>query len=167
MTVINSNRAVRGPVTGVPVVAGKGVRLVADTQNNRWVVEADETVLWEGSLSTTTGTATLSEATGNFERIKVYIQATGVSDQSTIVHELSLVYRPDNGYDALAYVAGYEKHSNVTTQNMIYLHFTGTYGTGLRLEAGSKWVGSTFTERVSSYNFTVVKVVGVNRIASN
>ena len=46
MTAINSNRAIRGPVTAVPVVAGKGVRLVADTENNRWVVEADETVLW-------------------------------------------------------------------------------------------------------------------------
>ena len=40
MTAINSNRAIRGPVTAVPVVAGKGVRLGADTENNRWGVEA-------------------------------------------------------------------------------------------------------------------------------
>ena len=167
MTAINSNRAIRGPVTAVPVVAGKGVRLVADTENNRWVVEADETVLWEGTLSSTTGSGALSEATGNFERIKVYLQATGVSDQSTVVHELSLVYRSSNGYDAITYVPAYEKHSNVTTQNMVYIHFTGTYGTSVKLETGSKWVGSTFTEGVTSYNFTLVKVVGVNRIASN
>lgn len=35
MTAINSNRAIRGPVTAVPVVAGKGVHLVAGTENNR------------------------------------------------------------------------------------------------------------------------------------
>ena len=38
-------QAVRGPVTAVPVVAGKGVRLREDTENNRVVAEADETVL--------------------------------------------------------------------------------------------------------------------------
>ena len=68
MTAINSNRAIRGPVTAVPVVAGKGVRLVADTVNNRWVVEADETVLWEGTLAPE-NTASLSETITNFENI--------------------------------------------------------------------------------------------------
>lgn len=125
----------------------------------------DETVLWEGTLSNTTGTGTLSEATGNFERIKVYIQPTGVTGQSIVVHELSLVYRSANGNDALAYVPAYEKHSNVTTQNMVYIHFTGAYGTGVKLESGSKWVGSEFTEGVTTYNFALVKVVGINRIA--
>ena len=70
MTAINSNRAIRGPVTAVPVVAGKGVRLVADTENNRWVVEADETVLWDGGNSGATS-ATLSESLMNFESIKI------------------------------------------------------------------------------------------------
>lgn len=45
MTAVNLNRAVRGPVTAVPIVAGKGVRLVADTENNRWLVEVDNS--WE------------------------------------------------------------------------------------------------------------------------
>lgn len=49
MTAVNLNRAIRGPVTAVPIVAGKGVRLVADTQNNRWVVEADDS--WEDVTS--------------------------------------------------------------------------------------------------------------------
>lgn len=76
MTAINSNRAIRGPVTAVPVVAGKGVRLVADTENNRIVAEADETVLWETSLTTGTAvsgfSATLSEALNHFESYKIY-----------------------------------------------------------------------------------------------
>ena len=70
MTAINSNRAIRGPVTAVPVVAGKGVRFVEDTQNNRVVAEADETVLWEGSTSGATS-ATLSESIMNFDTIEI------------------------------------------------------------------------------------------------
>ena len=75
MTAVNLNRAVRGPVTAVPVVAGKGVRLVADTVNNRFVAEADETVLWEGtgwSVGDTGQSLTLSESPLNFETIRVY-----------------------------------------------------------------------------------------------
>ena len=74
MTAINSNRAIRGPVTAVPVVAGKGVRLVADTENNRWVVEADETVLWTGSA--VDGSITLSEAMSNFNEVEVWMECT-------------------------------------------------------------------------------------------
>lgn len=42
MTAINANRAIRGPVTAVPLVAGNGVRLTADVENNRWVAEIDD-----------------------------------------------------------------------------------------------------------------------------
>ena len=72
MTAINSNRAIRGPVTAVPVVAGKGVRLVADTVNNRWVVEADETVLFNGTAATS---VTCSEALSNFSRVRVSLKS--------------------------------------------------------------------------------------------
>lgn len=73
MTAVNLNRAVRGPVTAVPIVAGKGVRLVADTQNNRWVVEADETVLWNDTTPPALGdTITLSEVITNFEKIEFH-----------------------------------------------------------------------------------------------
>lgn len=75
MTAINSNRAIRGPVTAVPVVAGKGVRLTADTENNRWIVEADETVLWEATaLTDHTTSCNLSESMTNFEQIQVMFQ---------------------------------------------------------------------------------------------
>ena len=70
MTAVNLNRAIRGPVTAVPVVAGKGVRIVPDVENNRFVAEADETVLYEDA-SGAIDNITLSEAMSNFERIKI------------------------------------------------------------------------------------------------
>lgn len=150
-----------------PVVAGTGVRIVDDTQNNRIVIEADETVLWTGSLNSTSTTAPLSEVTSNFEKIKVYIQPNGYNIQSTLVQELVLNYRSDFSNDAVAFVQVSEIHSSITTQATLYLHFTGAYGTGLKLEAGSKWVGSTLTDGITSYPCSIVKIVGVNRIASN
>ena len=125
----------------------------------------DETVLWEGSLTTSTNTVSLSEPTGNFERIKVYVTPTGITDGWYSIFELSLRYRSSFSNDSLAQITISERHSNVTTQNLIYLHFTAGYGEGLKLESGSKWVGSTFTEGVTTYNFAVTKVVGVHRIA--
>lgn len=74
MTVINSNRAVRGPVTAVPLVAGDGVVITADTVNNRYVVSAGvtKTLLYSGSSSDTrTGTFTLSESGYNFDRLEM------------------------------------------------------------------------------------------------
>lgn len=69
-------QAVRGPVTAVPVVAGKGVRLREDIENNRVVAELDETVLWESSSTTGSAvsgfSATLSESLNHFESYKIY-----------------------------------------------------------------------------------------------
>ena len=78
MTAINSNRAIRGPVTAVPVVAGKGVRIVPDVENNRFVVEADETVLYnypssKNKYDSTRKTISFPESCRNFERIRVYL----------------------------------------------------------------------------------------------
>lgn len=160
----NEIMSVEGQLIGLPL-AGPESFSQQQLDYLKRALGVDETVLWTGSISNTTASGSLSEATGNFERIKVYIRATGVTDQSTVVHELSLVYRSNNGYDALTYVSAYEKHSNVTTQNMIYIHFTGAYGTGVKLESGSKWVGSVFTEGVTTYNFALVKVVGIHRIS--
>lgn len=73
MTAVNLNRAIRGPVTAVPVVAGKGVRIVPDVENNRFVVEADETLLFEEPNGTGTNSGTLTEAYTNFERIRLEV----------------------------------------------------------------------------------------------
>ena len=79
MTAINP-QAVRGPVTAVPVVAGKGVRFVEDVPNNRVVAEVDETVLWEGDANTngTTKVGDLSESINNFEYYEVHAAFEGM-----------------------------------------------------------------------------------------
>lgn len=163
MTAINSNRAIRGPVTAVPVVAGKGVRLVADTENNRWVVEADETVLWEGTDATT---FTTSEAIENFDEIHFYVNGgegtnkvmakavlpMGWTDYSS---ELAFSYGAPYSLDgilAITWTTRYSRSNNTFT-------FTSSYYGG-----GS---GSTPTANGNNNVGHMYKVVGVNRISSN
>ena len=156
MTAINSNRAIRGPVTAVPVVAGKGVRLVADTENNRWVVEADETVLWEAtSLSDHATSCNLSESITNFEQIQVVFQTN--NDNTFYCN-----YPGDTSFIPVGTVIV----GNNTTVFHKYAQFSITNS------------GSTFTRQFccehSNANapsesdvIWLRKVVGINRIASN
>lgn len=69
-TLVNNLRAIRGPVTAVPMVGASGVIVEPDTVNNQVVVRADETVLWEGSSTTTA--IVLSEPVTNFDRFRIY-----------------------------------------------------------------------------------------------
>ena len=166
MTAINSNRAIRGPVTAVPVVAGKGVRLVADTENNRWVVEADETVLWEGvSLN-----ATLSELPTNFERIRIEfgtpVTNTGnntgrgcievsmyyvdTSNNGSIF--LSTFFNGDGSNNNPYYTSGFVIGIRTLTWTTAWTAFGKLFGT--TKSTGTPW-------------FRLNKVVGINRIANN
>ena len=160
MTAINSNRAIRGPVTAVPVVAGKGVRLVADVENNRWVVEADETVLWEGAPA---DSVTLSESINNFEFIDVYERWDNASVDST-VHR---IYMEGKQYVVLNFSIGTNSWYLVTQKLALN-------GTSLSVNAAHAIRGSTYTStdivhesNTTLLKNTIVKVVGVNRIASN
>ena len=157
MTVINSNRAVRGPVTAVPLVAGKGVRLVADTENNRWVVEADETVLWEGTPTTS---MTLSETPANFEYLRVYVtrdsgvQLVGLAAATSNYLTFGMLH-----YDS----------SEGSVMQEITAAYTSSNGTTFTLvNTARRWYnGATVGGNVSIGNSYVTKIVGVNRIASN
>ena len=159
MTAVNLNRAVRGPVTAVPVVAGKGVRIVPDVENNRFAVEADETVLYDCSNNYVYGTnsVTLSESYKNFEVIKI-LNSKGIVQ----------FYYPANsqgiGIFPLTYMSnGY----------LFLIPWTFTSDTVYSGATGKMWtVGSTTTVDVSSsasYNRWIqpIKIIGVNRIASN
>ena len=164
MTAINSNRAIRGPVTAVPVVAGKGVRLVADTENNRWVVEADETVLWEGDtqpIRTTSIPIDLSETALNFE----YIRFEGLSS-----------YAGDNG-EQLKFVNTTVANSemcfgnNLTIANgliIVEAAYATVSGSSLTL-IGAGRANSNSSGQISvrtDRGPTLYKVVGINRITS-
>ena len=160
MTAINSNRAIRGPVTAVPVVAGKGVRLVADTENNRWVVEADETVLWSGAcLKQGDGAATLSEAASNFDKIAVYV----VPNPNNRFN-YPQVFTYDGSCTAGAYMCPFM--DTELKGKFSYGRWEITNGTSFNLTNAAQ------TDNYPTMNFDnsyggVVKVVGINRIASN
>ena len=156
MTAINSNRAIRGPVTAIPVVAGKGVRLVADTENNRIVAEADETVLFNGTAA---ASVTCSESVSNFERIQIWVNVN--SDGS---RKASIELIP--GYES-----EYLFYSGIAN-NLMHLYggvITASSTTVAVNQGRHMWV-STGGSNVSSEAQTrnIYKIVGINRIrASN
>lgn len=159
MTAINSNRAIRGPVTAVPVVAGKGVRLVADTENNRWVVEADETVLSTGQ-SSSTAPITLSEPMSNFEYVEIY----GVWTYNTT--QQMKVYSKMKGSSTVFSLCGFCcANLAADTQDMFVLcsdfsvsGTTITVNKVLRQNNGGGLLSRTD-------GIVITKIVGINRIA--
>lgn len=163
MTAINSNRAIRGPVTAVPVVAGKGVRLVADTENNRWVVEADETVLWSGSVeASANNTATVSESPNNFEYLRFEYRRGDLSATHTVFRAA------DNGTTYGRISCSLDTVNIDSTQNNVYM-FTGSFSgtTFMVVNHSTKiYTASTFSTSTTS-PLTLTKIVGINRIASN
>lgn len=167
MTAVNLNRAIRGPVTAVPVVAGKGVRIVPDTVNNRFVVEADETVLWEGtgwSVGDTGQTFTLSESPLNFETIRVYGYrplGTGSGIYSAVFsEEFDPNFLLNNSVTRVMMSYAINNNGNRYVGGMGISGITGTSWT----EAGGFHYSNTST---SNGEFAHVhKVVGINRISS-
>lgn len=155
MTAINSNRAIRGPVTAVPVVAGKGVRLVADTENNRWVVEADETVLWEDETGTSQSTScTCSEALTNFELVRITFKT---NDQYT----QCAIYPGDSSGFPYSVVSAYS--GTIYSKNSMWSPDTDH----LTLTRAACTESNNYGTINDTNIIWIVKVVGINRIASN
>lgn len=156
MTAINSNRAIRGPVTAVPVVAGKGVRLVADTVNNRWVVEADETVLYSDSTGSTA--PTLSETPQNFERCRViYFGTSG--------YPVEVTFDIISGQSSYNLIGEYFRQDSANfvqfqcaTLTLSNDGLTATFSNGSRL-----WLPGNLSD---TQTITCTKIVGINRVAS-
>lgn len=171
MTAINSNRAIRGPVTAVPVVAGKGVRLTADTANNRWVVEADETVLWSNNrawvgvdIAPGTYSGTLSETVSNFERIRVYFarnNGTNLISGNVTEMDTSEITTKGGIFISTAFINS-TNGGFFSAQTFLALNgliFTETMG--------SQWKQSDNGLDTSKVFLHPYKIVGVNRVASN
>lgn len=155
MTAVNLNRAVRGPVTAVPVVAGKGVRLVADTVNNRYIVEADETVLFDDSDGQSTGT--FSETISNFERIKVLYVWNSSTDNKAKYAELQ----------AVAQVFSYLDNGKAgTTYNWFAWGSWEITTTGFSLLNGYQSIGGLSATSPVSAGPKIYKVIGINRVSS-
>lgn len=168
MTAVNLNRVIRGPVTAVPVVAGNGVRLVADTANNRWVVEADETVLWSGFKTDIPNTGvssyTLSELASNFERIKIlYVLQDNVWVQTNYGYSgcgsVEFVYGRSN-----TYIHSVMNGSSSTDSFTVYDIDTNIYN----MDTLTWGVKSVLRGQDSNgVWFHITKIIGINRIASN
>lgn len=160
MTAINSNRAIRGPVTAVPVVAGKGVRLTADTENNRWVVEADETVLWSGTRYwwSDTSDLQLSEAASNFEVIRVKVK-----DDWAFPHKFIFFPGNNTGFDVS--LIGCEGGSLTIKTSKFSV-------SGSTVSLAEKFLWQFKTDKTVNANtdtsfIQFSEIVGINRIASN
>ena len=160
MTAVNLNRVIRGPVTAVPVVAGNGVRLVADTENNRWVVEADETVLWEGEGIISNFPITLSESITNFERVRVYVKW----HPTLAAAYQSIEYMVSSANDVWQGML-----SAILDANSFYQSFfTLTVSTGTSVAYTYGRLRSNYSaEQTNEKQATFCKIVGINRIASN
>ena len=166
MTAINSNRAIRGPVTAVPVVAGKGVRLVADTENNRWVVEADETVLWTGTIGAPGSTGVLSEAVTNFEFVDVYAEPVYggmcpvVTRFATISSGNSVRFGTFSQDGGLTYLANYTVDFSGTSVSV-------ARSKRISINHSNGSISVTDIVTTGSFKAPITKIVGINRISSN
>lgn len=165
---MNLNRAVRGPITAVPVVAGNGVRFVQDVQNNRVVAEADETVLWEGtgwSVGDTGQSLTLSESPLNFETIRVYGYrplGTGSNVYSAVFsEEFDPNFLSTNSITSVMMSYSINNNGNRIIGGM---GISGVTGTSWTEAGGFHLAGGTLSNGEYAH---VHKVVGINRIASN
>ena len=167
MTAININRAIRGPVTAVPVVAGKGVRLVADTENNRWVVEADETVLYQNdnpSQLLTETNLTLSESYLNFEKIKIELLDSAGSTVNAAYYVEGPVFQT-----ATTEISNLPVCSTVALMldlNAFIFQTTATTTCTVKSSGNRLNVASTGITIAANRSTRVRKIIGVNRIAS-
>lgn len=163
MTAINSNRAIRGPVTAVPVVAGKGVRLVADTENNRWVVEADETVLYNANGSPNqTGPWTLSEVPTNFEWIDIVLGTDANGNEVKAQR-----FKADSSYMKVD-INKYEEDPNwkIATMTLVFNQTTMSIKSNSTARFMIASNGSVSVSTAAAQAPFIYQVVGINRIAS-
>lgn len=168
MTAMNLNRAIRGPVTAVPVVAGKGVRIVPDTVNNRFVVEADETVLFDSGSNDGASSGELSEAYTNFERLLFEVGAYNQNSVGQDGYQWCICSnRSAYTWVNFMYGQGGTNHYYATAkiQWTDSTHFTVTNASAImHTETSTGVVGNTSNNNATKN--CVIKIIGINRIAN-
>lgn len=156
-TLVNNLRAIRGPVTAVPMVGQSGVVVEPDTQNNQVVVRADETVLAD-NINNDSTSFTLSEKPTNFERIRIYSSKGPICE-----------VQPSDSY--LTWHCGW---IDGPTGYGHYRIYQATSSNGLNWNGG-KVYGFSMTNNStlsggygpSGWYLETSKIVGINRIANN
>lgn len=169
-TLVNNLRAIRGPVTAVPMVGQSGVIVEPDTVNNQVVVRADETVLWEGSKATA-GDINLSEAFTNFEILRFFFKDNErhfphVNDVGTDVSTASA-----NWIGISTTVCGNDAFFTLMNMSFTYnndknvLTMPSLGSCAVFAMSNSTW--TKLNSSVFSPPFEITKIVGINRIANN
>jgi hypothetical protein len=142
-------------------VAGKGVRLTADTENNRWIVEADETVLWENaSGSTAESGLSLSESPYNFEKLAI----TAIDNNGNgVVQEIPMGTNPTQFTLTCEHINQAKTHLYFKVGKYTLSSSAITYVT----DAETAVTGSTIGNSFGAKHMLIYKVVGINRVESN
>lgn len=141
--------------------AGPGVKL--EKSGSVLVASTDETVLWSGFANVTGSAYDLSESMTNFERLKFVCSINSAGHQrGSLVTEYDITLNntsPRYFYPECRNIA-----ANTITSNIMYVSATDAQWAFLN---GIKYVNSTLTTGVGTYDFFLHKIVGVNRTASN
>lgn len=161
-------KAIRGPVTAVPVVAGKGVRFVQDVENNRVVAEADETVLWTGAETLNDNSVIhCSERLDNFSRIDLYAAGYGTQRNAQVVSFIPQISESGSGTDNTFSVifTNYPGGASLGMRFNVFL-FSNDGGTDISLSKSHQFsiVGTTVS--TGTPNTTLYRVIGIHRIAN-
>ena len=157
--------SVAGQLVGIPAEKYSGTNGVTVDQNNK-TIGLDETVLWEGELGATGTDITLSESIKNFKRVKFYgLAKVNPLGRCIEICEVELNLTSLSKPYGLAYFPLYDRSGGVTTMNMMYIQIYDE--TTISLLAGNKWRDGTYTNNLSTYDFNLVRVVGINRIGGN
>jgi len=166
-TLVNNLRAIRGPITSVPLVAGKGVVIEPDTENNQFIVKADETVLYTytgNAYDSSRTSITFSESCRNFERIRVYLAnndyATDVKEFDPAVQGSTVTFEVDTISNEPKL---YAKLSNwVVSDTALTLRGRAQY----MINDASTALSGCVVNKTSAPQVVPYKVVGINRIAN-
>ena len=154
----NQIMSVSGQLVGLPL-AGPESFSQQQLDYLKRALGVDETVLWSGSEKTTSASITLSEPIENFERFAVYgIRANTSLDRAYQIREFGV----NNGALNYAYPNFINIESNTLTVDYMYLILSGTT---VSILAGCRQNGSTYSNNITSYNFNLVKIVGIHRIS--
>lgn len=157
----NEIMSVEGQLVGLPL-AGPESFSQQQLDYLKRALGVDETVLWTGTVGSTGSTKDLSEDTRNFEKIRVYTQvSTGTTERCVQIFDLALKF---SSTQALAFVHVDNISGGNLLSEIIYLCFQAKANT-FSLLAGCKWSNGTFSQNVSNYDFNIVKVSGIHRIA--
>jgi len=143
--------------SALPISAGPGIKV--NLVDNTLVFSNDETVLWSGDVSTTGITCNVTDSLSSYSTIKVYSRVkANSSDRSDCVKEIT--WPGDNVDHMYAYIPMDNIASNTHTEEVMYISATPN---AFSLLAGWRLVGVTQTTGVTAYNFSINKLVGINR----